>query len=46
MISAQSQIMQATEPAARIFGTGTEELMHLYAEYIIFGIDVVTALLL
>ena len=46
MISAQSQIMQAIEPAARIFGTSTEELMRLYAEYLIFGIDVVTGIVI
>jgi uncharacterized membrane protein len=46
MISVQPQIMQATEPAARIFGTSTEELMRSYAEYIIFGIDVVTGIVI
>ena len=46
MISAQSQIMQAAEPAADIFGRSTEELMRLYAEYLIFGIDVVTGIVI
>jgi hypothetical protein len=46
MISTQSQIMQAGESAAQIFGTSTEELMRSYAEYLIFGIDVVTGIVI
>ncbi len=46
MISAQSQIMQAAEPVTRIFGRSTEELMRSYAEYLIFGIDVVTGIVI
>ncbi|MDQ3840520.1 MAG: DUF1622 domain-containing protein [Thermoproteota archaeon] len=46
MISTQSQIMQAAEPAAQIFGRSTEELMRVYAQYIIFGIDLVTGIVI
>ncbi len=44
-----SLIKQATEeaqPAATILNRGTEELMRTYAEYIIFGIDVATGIVI
>lgn len=48
--SLQSLIKQATEqqpePAATILDRSTEEIMHFYAEYIIFGIDVVTGIVI
>lgn len=48
--SLQSLIKQVTEqqpdPAATILDRSTEEVMRFYAEYIIFGIDVVTGVVI
>jgi uncharacterized membrane protein len=41
-----SLIMQAQENAATILGRNTEEIMRLYAQYIIFGIDVATGIVI
>ncbi len=50
MLSLQSLIKQADEqqsaPAATILDRSTEELMRVYAEYLIFGIDILTGIVI
>jgi hypothetical protein len=39
-------IMQAQENGATILSRNTEEIMRFYAQYLIFGIDVVTGIVI